>query len=157
MVQIVPEPARPFSGHARPNNEVPRKAPRLGLAPFLSRCPPHQEGPVVFHDCPGIRGANEGAAPPPVPQAADQAKSGWLAPIRWSALQLANQSSVVGVTTIRRPELAENETKFTRVNDQAIRRTLEAAGGRIHRCQWRGTAGPAFAQRFIDEAANKVP
>jgi len=42
-------------------------------------------------------------------------------------------------------------------NDQAIRRTLEAAGGRIHRCQWRGTAGPAFAQRFIDEAANKAP
>jgi hypothetical protein len=47
--------------------------------------------------------------------------------IRWSAQQLADASSV-GVTTIRRAELTESETKLTRVNDQAIRRTLEAAG-----------------------------
>ena len=47
--------------------------------------------------------------------------------IRWSALELAEQSGV-GVTTIRRAELTESETKLTRVNDQAIRRTLEAAG-----------------------------
>ena len=47
--------------------------------------------------------------------------------IRWSALQLAEQTAV-GVTTIRRAELTASETKLTRVNDQAIRRVLEAAG-----------------------------
>ena len=47
--------------------------------------------------------------------------------IRWSAQELANASSV-GVTTIRRAELTESETKLTRANDQAIRRALEAAG-----------------------------
>jgi hypothetical protein len=34
----------------------------------------------------------------------------------------------VGVTTIRRAELTASETRLTRVNDQAIRRVLEAAG-----------------------------
>ena len=47
--------------------------------------------------------------------------------IRWSAEQLAKETAV-GVTTIRRAELTASETKLTRVNDQAIRRTLEAAG-----------------------------
>jgi hypothetical protein len=47
--------------------------------------------------------------------------------IRWSAQELAD-ASAVGVTTIRRAELTANETKLTRVNDQAIRRTLEEAG-----------------------------
>jgi hypothetical protein len=47
--------------------------------------------------------------------------------IRWSAQQLAD-ASAVGVTTIRRAELTASETKLTRVNDHAIRRTLEAAG-----------------------------
>ena len=47
--------------------------------------------------------------------------------IRWSAQELAHQAEV-GVTTIRRAELTASETKLTRVNDQAIRRTLEAAG-----------------------------
>jgi hypothetical protein len=47
--------------------------------------------------------------------------------IRWSAQQLAD-ASTVGVTTIRRAELTASETKLTRVNDQAIRRVLEAAG-----------------------------
>ena len=47
--------------------------------------------------------------------------------IRWSALQLAEKTTV-GVTTIRRAELTASETKLTRVNDQAIRRVLEAAG-----------------------------
>jgi transcriptional regulator with XRE-family HTH domain len=47
--------------------------------------------------------------------------------IRWSAQELADASDV-GVTTIRRAELTASETKLTRVNDQAIRRTLEAAG-----------------------------
>jgi transcriptional regulator with XRE-family HTH domain len=47
--------------------------------------------------------------------------------IRWSALQLAERTAV-GVTTIRRAELTASATKLTRVNDQAIRRALEAAG-----------------------------
>ena len=47
--------------------------------------------------------------------------------IRWSAEQLAEHTAV-GVTTVRRAELTANETKLTRVNDQAIRRVLEAAG-----------------------------
>jgi hypothetical protein len=47
--------------------------------------------------------------------------------IRWSAQQLAD-ASAVGVTTIRRAELTASETKLTRVNDQAIRRVLEAEG-----------------------------
>ena len=47
--------------------------------------------------------------------------------IRWSAEELAKVSAI-GVSTIRRAELEPSETKLTRVNDQAIRRTLEAAG-----------------------------
>jgi hypothetical protein len=47
--------------------------------------------------------------------------------IRWSAQELATKTEV-GVTTIRRAELTASETKLTRVNDHAIRRTLEAAG-----------------------------
>ena len=47
--------------------------------------------------------------------------------IRWRAEDLAEKSSV-GVATIRRAELSENETSLTAVNDAAIRRTLEEAG-----------------------------
>ena len=47
--------------------------------------------------------------------------------IRWRAADLAKESSV-GVATIRRAELAEGPTALTAANDQAIRRTLEAAG-----------------------------
>jgi hypothetical protein len=47
--------------------------------------------------------------------------------IRWSAEELAKVSEI-GVSTIRRAELEPSETKLTRVNDQAIRRTLEQAG-----------------------------
>ena len=47
--------------------------------------------------------------------------------IRWSAQELATKTEV-GVTTIRRAELTARATKLTRVNDQAIRRVLEAAG-----------------------------
>jgi hypothetical protein len=46
---------------------------------------------------------------------------------RGSAQELANVSSL-RVTTIRRAELTESETKLIRANDQAIRRALEAAG-----------------------------
>jgi hypothetical protein len=63
---------------------------------------------------------------PPKPLTSAQIRAA-RALIRWSAEQLAKQCSV-GVTTIRRAELTASTTKLTRVNDQAIRRTLEAAG-----------------------------
>ena len=47
--------------------------------------------------------------------------------LRWSAEDLARESTL-GVTTIRRAELAEAETSMTTANDAAVRRTLEAAG-----------------------------
>ena len=47
--------------------------------------------------------------------------------IRWSASDLARVSAV-GVTTIRRAELMENETTMTAANNSAVRRALEGAG-----------------------------
>jgi transcriptional regulator with XRE-family HTH domain len=47
--------------------------------------------------------------------------------VRWSAEDLARESSV-GVTTIRRAELKDDETSMTAANDLAVRRALEAAG-----------------------------
>ena len=47
--------------------------------------------------------------------------------LRWSAEDLARESTL-GVTTIRRAELAGGETSMTTANDSAVRRTLEAAG-----------------------------
>jgi transcriptional regulator with XRE-family HTH domain len=47
--------------------------------------------------------------------------------IRWSAEDLARSSSV-GLTTIRRAELATDETSLTAANNLAIRNALEAAG-----------------------------
>jgi len=46
---------------------------------------------------------------------------------RWRAEDLARESSV-GVATIRRAELADEETSMTTANDLAVRRALEAAG-----------------------------
>jgi hypothetical protein len=47
--------------------------------------------------------------------------------LRWRAHDLARESAV-GVATIRRAELAENQTSMTAANDIAVRRALEAAG-----------------------------
>ena len=47
--------------------------------------------------------------------------------LRWSAEDLARESSL-GVTTIRRAELADNETSLTAANELAVRRALETAG-----------------------------
>jgi len=47
--------------------------------------------------------------------------------LRWSAEDLARESTL-GVTTIRRAELAEAQTSMTTANDLAVRRALEAAG-----------------------------
>jgi len=47
--------------------------------------------------------------------------------IRWSAEDLARSSSV-GLTTVRRAELAIEETSLTAANNLAIRNALETAG-----------------------------
>jgi hypothetical protein len=47
--------------------------------------------------------------------------------IRWTAKDLARESAV-GVTTIRRAELADDETSMTAANDLAVRRALESGG-----------------------------
>jgi hypothetical protein len=47
--------------------------------------------------------------------------------LRWSAEDLARHS-VLSVATIRRAELADDETSMTAANDLAVRRALEAAG-----------------------------
>ena len=47
--------------------------------------------------------------------------------IRWSAEDLARQSSV-SLRTIRRAELADEDTSMTNANELAVRRALEAAG-----------------------------
>ena len=45
--------------------------------------------------------------------------------VRWSAEDLA-RASAVGVTTIRRAELTENQTSLTAANQRLIRHALEA-------------------------------
>jgi transcriptional regulator with XRE-family HTH domain len=47
--------------------------------------------------------------------------------IRWTAEDLSRRSAV-SLRTIRRAELAEQDTSITAANDLAIRRALEAAG-----------------------------
>ena len=47
--------------------------------------------------------------------------------MRWSAEDLARESAL-GVNTIRRAEVAEEEISLTTANDLAIRRALESAG-----------------------------
>jgi len=47
--------------------------------------------------------------------------------LRWSAAELAQRASL-GLATIKRAELSENQTSMTAANDLAVRRALEAAG-----------------------------
>ena len=47
--------------------------------------------------------------------------------IKWTAEDLARQSSV-SLRTIRRAELADQDTSMTTANNLAVRRALEAAG-----------------------------
>ena len=47
--------------------------------------------------------------------------------LRWRAQDLARESAL-GVATIRRAELADDETSMTVANDAAVRRALETAG-----------------------------
>ena len=46
--------------------------------------------------------------------------------LRWSAADLAKQSAL-GANTVRRAEVADDETSLTAANELAIRRALEAA------------------------------
>jgi transcriptional regulator with XRE-family HTH domain len=59
--------------------------------------------------------------------------------LRWSADDLARESSL-GLSTIKRAELAEDETSLTVANDLAVRRALEAAG--VIFIDENGAAGP---------------
>ena len=47
--------------------------------------------------------------------------------LRWTAEDLAREASL-GLSTIKRAEVAEHETSMTIANDSAVRRALEAAG-----------------------------
>jgi hypothetical protein len=47
--------------------------------------------------------------------------------IRWTAVDLARKSSV-SLRTIRRAELADQDTSMTTANELAVRHALEAAG-----------------------------
>jgi ribosome-binding protein aMBF1 (putative translation factor) len=47
--------------------------------------------------------------------------------LRWSAADLARESAL-GANTIRRAEVAEEETSLTVANELAVRRALESAG-----------------------------
>ena len=47
--------------------------------------------------------------------------------LRWSAEDLARETAL-GLSTIKRAELAYDETSLTVANDSAVRRALEGAG-----------------------------
>jgi hypothetical protein len=47
--------------------------------------------------------------------------------LRWTGDDLARESAL-GLNTIKRAELADDETSLTVANDLAVRRALEAAG-----------------------------
>jgi hypothetical protein len=47
--------------------------------------------------------------------------------LRWTAEDLAREAAL-GLNTVKRAELAEDETSLTVSNDLAVRRALEAAG-----------------------------
>jgi hypothetical protein len=47
--------------------------------------------------------------------------------LRWTAEDLAREAAL-GLNTVKRAELAKDETSLTVSNDLALRRTLEAAG-----------------------------
>ena len=47
--------------------------------------------------------------------------------LRWSAAELAREAAL-GLATIKRAELADDETSMTIANDLAVRRALETAG-----------------------------
>jgi hypothetical protein len=64
--------------------------------------------------------------------------------LRWRADELA-RASALGLSTIKRAELAHDETSLTAANDLAVRRALEAAG--VIFIDENGGAGPGVRLR----------
>jgi transcriptional regulator with XRE-family HTH domain len=64
--------------------------------------------------------------------------------LRWSADDLARESEL-SLSTIKRTELADDETSMTVANDLAVRRALEAAG--VIFIDENGDAGPGVRLR----------
>jgi transcriptional regulator with XRE-family HTH domain len=64
--------------------------------------------------------------------------------LRWTAEDLAREAAL-GLNTIKRAELAEDETSLTVANDLAVRRALEAAG--VIFIEENGSAGPGVRLR----------
>jgi hypothetical protein len=60
---------------------------------------------------------------------------------------LASTRPCSGITTIRRAELTASATKLTRVNDQAVRRALEAAGVESSSMKMPGGPGVRLRER----------
>jgi ribosome-binding protein aMBF1 (putative translation factor) len=64
--------------------------------------------------------------------------------LRWSAEDLARRAAL-GVNTVKRAELADDETSMTVANDLAVRRALEGAG--VIFVDENGDAGPGVRLR----------
>jgi hypothetical protein len=64
--------------------------------------------------------------------------------LRWTAEDLAREASL-GLNTVKRAELADEETSLTLSNDLALRRALEAGG--VIFIDENGTAGPGLRLR----------
>jgi hypothetical protein len=64
--------------------------------------------------------------------------------LRWTAEDLAREASL-GLNTVKRAELADDETSLTLSNDLALRRALEAAG--VIFIDEDGIAGPGLRLR----------
>ena len=71
--------------------------------------------------------------------------------ISWSAADLSQQSAV-SLRTIRRAELAANETSMTAANDLAVRRALESAGVEFID-ENGGGAGVRLRKRIVSQIA----
>ena len=83
-----------------------------------------QSAVIPYHLSLNAKAISQMQCIPPLTSA--QMRSG-RALLRWSAEDLA-RASRVGLTTIRRAELAESATSLTAANDVAIRAALENAG-----------------------------
>jgi hypothetical protein len=72
--------------------------------------------------------------------------------LRWTAEDLAREASL-GLNTVKRAELADDETSLTLSNDLALRRALEAAG--MIFIDENGTAGPGVRLRKRQRLSTK--
>jgi len=79
---------------------------------------------VIEAECAGIDYVDQ--APQSLVPTSSQIRAA-RALLRWSADDLARESAP-GLSTIKRAELADDQTSLTVANALAVRRTLEAAG-----------------------------